>query len=74
MPCTPAPIGSVWATGSWSDTAWCQGTWADAVVAPPVVDTGGGMGLGLGRGDGRILPRNNYQLWLEDDEIVILKP
>jgi len=27
------PIGSVWATGSWSDTAWEENTWADAVAA-----------------------------------------
>lgn len=23
------PIGSVWASGSWADTAWEAGTWAD---------------------------------------------
>jgi hypothetical protein len=27
------PIGSVWAAGSWSDTAWEAFTWADASVA-----------------------------------------
>ena len=27
------PIGSVWATGSWSDTAWEENTRADAVAA-----------------------------------------
>ena len=27
------PIGSVWASGSWSDTAWEAGTWATLVVA-----------------------------------------
>lgn len=31
------PIGSVWATGSWSDTAWECFTWADATPPPPVV-------------------------------------
>lgn len=35
MPCTPAAIGSVWASGSWSDTAWCENTWAGAVVREP---------------------------------------
>lgn len=29
------PIGSCWASGSWSNTAWEANTWADAVV--PVV-------------------------------------
>lgn len=29
------PIGSSWATGSWSDTAWEVGTWAD-LPAPSI--------------------------------------
>jgi hypothetical protein len=27
------PVGSVWAAGSWSDTAWEAGSWADAVAS-----------------------------------------
>jgi hypothetical protein len=27
------PIGSVWAAGTWADTAWEVNTWADAVVS-----------------------------------------
>jgi hypothetical protein len=27
------PVGSVWASGSWSDTVWEVGTWANAVIA-----------------------------------------
>lgn len=27
------PIGSCWASGSWSNTAWSANTWADAAVA-----------------------------------------
>lgn len=27
------PVGSVWASGSWSETAWEADTWADAVSA-----------------------------------------
>jgi len=34
MTCTPAPIGAVWASGSWNDSAWCADTWAET-VAPP---------------------------------------
>jgi hypothetical protein len=30
------PIGTVWAVGSWSDTAWECNTWADRVIPPPV--------------------------------------
>jgi hypothetical protein len=30
-----APVGSVWATGSWSDTAWEANAWADAVEPEP---------------------------------------
>ena len=26
------PVGSVWATGSWEDTAWEADSWADAVL------------------------------------------
>jgi hypothetical protein len=29
------PIGSVWAPGTWEDTAWAEGTWADAVIPEP---------------------------------------
>ena len=28
------PVGSVWASGSWSDTAWEANTWANALAAP----------------------------------------
>lgn len=32
------PIGSVWKTGTWTDTCWTEHTWAGAVVpTPPVV-------------------------------------
>ena len=34
-------IGSVWATGSWLDTAWECGTWDGAVVPVPVVQVNG---------------------------------
>ena len=27
------PVGSVWASGSWSATAWEENTWADASAA-----------------------------------------
>lgn len=46
-----APIGSVWATGSWSDTTWEAGTWANAVIPPPSTSAGGyhyGYRNGLG--------------------------
>jgi hypothetical protein len=29
------PVGSVWAAGTWSDTAWEANTWADASPTPP---------------------------------------
>ena len=32
------PIGSCWATGSWSDTAWEANTWADTLVLAFVFD------------------------------------
>lgn len=36
------PIGSKWATGSWSDTCWEVGTWSSG--APTDVPGGGGQG------------------------------
>ena len=32
------PIGSVWATGSWTDTSWEEFTWADASALAFVLD------------------------------------
>lgn len=32
------PVGSVWATGSWSDLAWEELTWADAAALAFVFD------------------------------------
>jgi hypothetical protein len=32
------PIGSCWATGSWSDTAWEALTWQDAVALAFILD------------------------------------
>jgi hypothetical protein len=39
------PIGSVWASGTWSDTAWEANTWADA-GASPAATTGSRMRYG----------------------------
>lgn len=32
------PVGSVWATGSWTDTCWEEFTWADAADLAFVLD------------------------------------
>ena len=65
MTCSAAPIGSVWATGSWSDTAWCAGTWAEAVIPPaPPVQEGGAMYA-------RRVPDFREPIDVEEDAILI---
>lgn len=40
-----APVGTVWAEDSWSDTCWAANTWADRVVPPPSTRDAGGIKL-----------------------------
>lgn len=39
------PVGSVWAAGSWSDTAWEAGSWAGDVPGEPGVSAQAWSGI-----------------------------
>jgi len=45
-----AAVGSVWATGSWSDVPWAANSWADAVATVALMTEGTYMMVNLGGG------------------------
>jgi hypothetical protein len=40
------PVGSVWASGTWTDTCWEENTWADVGVGGGEAVTGSRMRYG----------------------------
>lgn len=51
-----AAVGSVWATGSWSDVPWEANTWANAVAKVTLFTEGAYYLVPLGGGVYQIIP------------------